>query len=154
MSHLVLSTTPSSDISTAPKTTSSEGEGTNKFSAESGIGDGIGTGTGDGEGDGDGNGSGEGEGIGTNPGVPVTPPTLQNYAELQYPSRAILDGITGMVQVKITVNAVTVTTGSGSGTLDQAAVDTVYQWTFSPALDTQGRPTACTIYVPVTFKMQ
>lgn len=124
MSHLVLSTTPSSDISTAPKTTSSEGEGTNKFSAESGIGDGIGTGTGDGEGDG--NGSGEGEGIGTNPGVPVTPPTLQNYVEPQYPSRAILDRITGMVQVKITVNAVTVTTGSGSGTLDQAAVDTVY----------------------------
>ena len=152
MSHLVLSTTPSSDISTAPKTTSSEGEGTNKFSAESGIGDGIGTGTGDGEGDG--NGSGEGGGIGTNPGVPVTPPTLQNYAEPQYPSRAILDGITGMVQVKITVNAVTVTTGSESGTLDQAVVDTVYQWTFSPALDTLGRPTACTIYVLVTFKMQ
>ncbi len=152
MSHLVLSTTPSSDISTAPKTTSSEGEGTNKFSAESGIGDGIGTGTGDGEGDG--NGSGEGGGIGTNPGVPVTPPTLQNYAEPQYPSRAILDRITGMVQVKITVNAVTVTTSSESGTLDQAVVDTVYQWTFSPALDTLGRPTACTIYVPVTFKMQ
>lgn len=140
MSHLVLSTTPSSDISTAPKTTSSEGEGTNKFSAESGIGDGIGTGTGDGEGDG--NGSGEGGGIGTNPGVPVTPPTLQNYAEPQYPSRAILDRITGMVQVKITVNAVTVTTSSESGTLDQAVVDTVYQWTFSPALDTLGRPTA------------
>lgn len=151
MSHLVLSTTPSSDISTVPKTTSSEGEGTNKFSAESGIGDGIGTGTGDGEGDG--NGSGEGEGIGTNPGVPVTPPTLQNYVEPQYPSRAILDRITGMVQVKITVNAVTVTTSSESGTLDQAVVDTVYQWTFSPALDTLGRPTACTIYVPVTFKM-
>lgn len=151
MSHLVLSTTPSSDISTAPKTTSSEGEGTNKFSAESGIGDGIGTGTGDGEGDG--NGSGEGGGIGTNPGVPVTPPTLQNYVEPQYPSRAILDRITGMVQVKITVNAVTVTTSSESGTLDQAVVDTVYQWTFSPALDTLGRPTACTIYVPVTFKM-
>lgn len=152
MSHLVLSTTPSSDISTVPKTTSSEGEGTNKFSAESGIGDGIGTGTGDGEGDG--NGSGEGGGIGTNPGVPVTPPTLQNYVEPQYPSRVILDGITGMVQVKITVNAVTVTTGSESGTLDQAVVDTVYQWTFSPALDTLGRSTACTIYVPVTFKMQ
>ncbi len=161
-------TTPSTTISSTQTTTSANGEGTEDLSIGSGTGGGEGSGTGDGEGDGngsgegngDGLGSGDGEGSGTNPGVPVTPPTLQNYVEPQYPGRAILDGTTGMVQVKITVNAagtvdaVMVTSSSGSGTLDQAAVDAVYQWTFSPALDTQGRPTACTIYVPVTFKMQ
>lgn len=66
----------------------------------------------------------DGEGSGTNPSVPVTPPTLQNYVEPQYPGRAILDETTGVVQVKITVNAsgivdaVSVSSSSGSGTLN------------------------------------
>ena len=167
------SATPPADISTSSTTTAStsasaDGEGAEGSSDGLGIGDGQGTGTGDGEGDGngtgegtgDGLGSGEGEGIGSNPGVPVTPPTLQNYVEPEYPGRAILDGSTGVVQVSITVNAsgtvdaVSVTSSSGSSALDQAAVNAVYRWTFSPALDTRGQPTACTIHLPVTFKMQ
>lgn len=163
------SATPPTDISTASTTsTFADGEGTEESSDGVGSGDGQGTGTGDGEGDGngtgegigDGLGSGEGEGIGSNPGVPVTPPTLQNYVEPEYPGRAILDGSTGVVQVSITVNAsgtvdaVSVTSSSGSSALDQAAVNAVYRWTFSPALDTRGQPTACTIHLPVTFKMQ
>lgn len=72
----------------------------------------------------------------------------------------MLDGTSGVVQVRITVNAsggvdaVSVSGSSGSAALDRAAVEAVYRWTFSPALDTHGQPMACTIYLPVNFKIR
>lgn len=126
----------------------------------SGEGDATGQGAGEGEGSGQGQGDGEGEGSGSQSGVPVTPPSVVSYVEPDYPGRAMLDGTSGVVQVRITVNAsggvdaVSVSGSSGSAALDRAAVEAVYRWTFSPALDTRGQPMACTIYLPVNFKIR
>lgn len=119
-----------------------------------------GAGSGSGSGEGDATGQGDGEGSGSQSGVPVTPPSVVSYVEPDYPGRAMLDGTSGVVQVRITVNAtggvdaVSVSGSSGSAALDRAAVEAVYRWTFSPALDTHGQPMACTIYLPVNFKIR
>ena len=121
---------------------------------------GEGSGSGSGSGEGDATGPGDGAGSGSQGGVPVTPPSIVSYVEPDYPGRAMLDGTSGVVQVRITVNAsggvdaVSVSGSSGSAALDRAAVDAVYRWTFSPALDTRGQPMACTIYLPVNFKIR
>ena len=101
-----------------------------------------------------------GAGSGSGSGEGVTPPSVVSYVEPDYPGRAMLDGTSGVVQVRITVNAsggvdaVSVSGSSGSAALDRAAVEAVYRWTFSPALDTHGQPMACTIYLPVNFKIR
>lgn len=128
--------------------------------AGSGSGSGEGDATGQGADEGEGSGQGDGEGSGSQSGVPVTPPSVVSYVEPDYPGRAMLDGTSGVVQVRITVNAsggvdaVSVSGSSGSAALDRAAVEAVYRWTFSPALDTHGQPMACTIYLPVNFKIR
>ena len=147
---------------------SSSDSGTEMAASPSGAGSGSGSGEGDatGQGAGEGEGSGQelgqgnGEGSGPQSGVPVTPPSVVSYVEPDYPGRAMLDGTSGVVQVRITVNAsggvdaVSVSGSSGSAALDRAAVEAVYRWTFSPALDTHGQPMACTIYLPVNFKIR
>lgn len=145
---------------------SSSASGTEMAASPSGAGSGSGSGEGDatgqgaGEGGGSGQRQGDGEGSGSQSGVPVTPPSIVSYVEPDYPGRAMLDGTCGVVQVRITVNAtggvdaVSVSGSSGSAALDQAAVEAVYRWTFSPALDTHGQPMACTIYLPVNFKIR
>lgn len=121
---------------------------------------GSGSEAGQGADEGEGSGQGDGEGSGSQSGVPVTPPSVVSYVEPDYPGRAMLDGTSGVVQVRITVNAsggvdaVSVSGSSGSAALDRAAVEAVYRWTFSPALDTHGQPMACTIYLPVNFKIR
>lgn len=145
---------------------SSSASGTEMAASPSGAGSGSGSGEGDATGQGDdeeegsGQGQGDGEGSGSQSGVPVTPPAVVSYVEPDYPGRAMLDGTSGVVQVRITVNAsggvdaVSVSGSSGSAALDRAAVEAVYRWTFSPALDTYGQPMACTIYLPVNFKIR
>lgn len=145
---------------------SSSASGTEMAAFPSGAGSGSGSGEGDatgqgaGEGEGNGQGQGDGEGSGSQSGFPVTPPSVVSYVEPDYPGRAMLDGTSGVVQVRITVNAtggvdtVSVSGSSGSAALDRAAVEAVYRWTFSPALDTHGQPMACTIYLPVNFKIR
>ena len=140
---------------------SSSASGTEMAASLSGSGSGSGSGEGDatgqGAGEGEGSGQGDGEGSGSQSGVPVTPPSVVSYVEPDYPGRAMLDGTSGVVQVRITVNAsggVDAVSVSGSAALDRAAVEAVYRWTFSPALDTHGQPMACTIYLPVNFKIR
>lgn len=140
---------------TVPDTEASpSASGTEMAASPSGAGNGSGIGEGSGQGQGD------GEGSGSQSGVPVTPPSVVSYVEPDYPGRAMLDGTSGVVQVRITVNAsggvdaVSVSGSSGSAALDRAAVEAVYRWTFSPALDTHGQPMACTIYLPVNFKIR
>lgn len=145
---------------------SSSASGTAMAASPSGAGSGSGSGEGDatgqgaGEGEGNGQGQGDGDGSGSQSGFPVTPPSVVSYVEPDYPGRAMLDGTSGVVQVRITVNAtggvdtVSVSGSSGSAALDRAAVEAVYRWTFSPALDTRGQPMACTIYLPVNFKIR
>lgn len=168
MDHPSLSTQEVEEVfhrTTLPDTkASSSASGTEMAASLSGAGSGSGSGEGDATGqgadEGEGSGQGEGEGSGSQSGVPVTPPSVVSYVEPDYPGRAMLDGTSGVVQVRITVNAsggvdaVSVSGSSGSAALDRAAVEAVYRWTFSPALDTHGQPMACTIYLPVNFKIR
>ena len=57
-----------------------------------------------------------------------------------------------LVDVQGNAAEVTVVTGSGYAVLDQAAVDAVRRWKFSPALDS-GRPVAMPHDVRIRFRL-
>lgn len=122
---------------------------------EAGEGDGSGTGDGSGSGTGDGDGNGSGPGA----GVPITPPTVISKVLPVYPPTARMKEMTGITYVRIrvnvsgTVDSAYMEQGSGSSVLDAAAIDAVYQWTFSPALDKYGVPVPCEITFPVEFRL-
>ena len=122
-----------------------------------GSGEGSGSGSGSGSGNGSGNGSGSGSGNGPGSGVPVTAPYFISGARPRYPSPALSREYQGAVRIRMMVNAsgnvvsAGIASSSGSGQLDQAALNVVYGWQFSPAKDTYGQPCACYITMPVTF---
>lgn len=111
------------------------------------------------EGESNGDGSAEGDGIGEGGGVPVTPPKVAYKVLPIYPPSAKRDEITGVTYVTVYVNAsgtvdsVSIAQSAGNGDLDHAAVESVYQWTFTPALDKYGVPSACEITFPVEFRL-
>ena len=111
------------------------------------------------EGESNGDGSAEGDGIGEGGGVPVTPPKVAYKVIPIYPPSAKRDEITGVTYVTVYVNAsgtvdsVSIAQSAGNGELDHAAVESVYQWTFTPALDKYGVPSACEITFPVEFRL-
>lgn len=111
------------------------------------------------EGESNGDGSAEGDGIGEGGGVPVTPPKVAYKVLPIYPPSAKRDEITGVTYVTVYVNAsgtvdsVSIAQSAGNGELDHAAVESVYQWTFTPALDKYGVPSACEITFPVEFRL-
>ena len=126
--------------------TSSEAAQSNVKSGEAG-----GTGIGGGEGTGAGTGQGSGS------GVPVTPPYLVSSTDPRYPPAARNREIEGTVYVKMLVSSggsvenAFVARSSGNEALDGAAVEAVYNWSFSPAKDTYGSPVRCYITMPVNF---
>ncbi|MDQ3205670.1 MAG: TonB family protein [Pseudomonadota bacterium] len=75
----------------------------------------------------------------------------------RYPARALRRGESGTVLVQVDVGpdgvptSVRVTRGSGSRTLDRAAVDAVRRWRFQPAQRADGQPTVGTVNVPIDF---
>lgn len=91
---------------------------------------------------------------------PVVPPSF-NAAYLNnppplYPPRARKLGLQGTVMLRVVVSAaghpeqINVLTSSGVPLLDEAAINTVRQWTFAPAR--QGdRPVAGAVNVPIRF---
>lgn len=111
------------------------------------------------EGESNGDGSAEGDGIGEGGGVPVTPPKVVYKVLPLYPPSAKRDEITGVTYVTVyvntsgTVDSVSIAQSAGNGELDQAAVESAYQWTFTPALDKYGVPSACEITFPVEFRL-
>lgn len=113
-----------------------------------------------GEGTGSGGGSGDGEGTGSGRGVPVTPPRLASSIQPRYPSSARNSGIEGVVGVKMLVGAdgrvqeAFVVRSSGNTDLDQAAVDAVYKWRFSPAKDKFGQKAACYVTQGIRFDLK
>lgn len=121
----------------------------------SGKGSGEGAGAGSGKGEGKGNGIGDGIGEGT----PVTPPRLLKMQKPKYPPEARRDEIEGIAYIKIIVNASgqvvssMIVQSSGNSFLDNAALQAVYNWQFSPAKNTNGIPVACYITVPVNFNL-
>ena len=140
--------------------TSSEAAQSNVKSGETGgtgTGGGEGTGAGTGQGSGSGSGSGSGAGQGSGSGVPVTPPYLVSSTDPRYPPAARNREIEGTVYVKMLVSSggsvenAFVARSSGNEALDGAAVEAVYNWSFSPAKDTYGSPVRCYITMPVNF---
>lgn len=132
--------------------------------AVSGKGTGHGSGVGKGEGTGSGSGSGSGvgddNGAGSGRGVPATPPRLLSKTEPRYPAAARNREIEGTVRVKMLVSdkglveqAFVVQT-SGSEALDNAAIEAVYKWRFSPAKDKLGLAAPCYITLPVKFTLR
>lgn len=122
-----------------------------------GGGGGGGEGSGSGTGSGSGSGSGSGAGQGSGSGVPVTPPYLVSSTDPRYPPAARNREIEGTVYVKMLVSSggsvenAFVARSSGNEALDGAAVEAVYNWSFSPAKDTYGSPVRCYITMPVNF---
>jgi len=76
----------------------------------------------------------------------------------RYPERAVRSGIEGVVTLCVTVSArgkvvkVTIKKSSGSRVLDRAAVRTVTNWRFRPALRL-GRAVGARIEVPIRFRL-
>lgn len=100
---------------------------------------------------------GGGGGGGKGSGVPVTPPYLVSSTDPRYPPAARNREIEGTVYVKMLVSSggsvenAFVARSSGNEALDGAAVEAVYNWSFSPAKDTYGSPVRCYITMPVNF---
>lgn len=73
-----------------------------------------------------------------------------------YPQEAFIKKVEGVVEVEILIDAtgrvVRARVTRSVPLLDQAAIDTVRQWVFAPAVK-GGRPVATTAYAPVTFRI-
>lgn len=88
--------------------------------------------------------------------IPPVPPT--SGAVLHYPIGAFRSHTAGVVglDVKVDVSgrpiSVRVAKSSGVRELDDAAVSDVYEWNFTPAKDTQGRPVVGAASVTAEYK--
>ena len=122
--------------------------------------DSAGNGTGEGSGEGTGSGHGGGDGVGDGRGVPVTPPRVASAVQPRYPSSARSRGIEGVTGVKMLVGAdgrvqeAFVVRSSGNADLDQAALDAVYKWRFTPAKDKFGLKAPCYVTQGIRFDLR
>jgi protein TonB len=84
------------------------------------------------------------------------PPRPIKMTRPQYPQEAFVKKIEGTVEVEILIDAngrvVSARVVRSIPLLDAAAVQTVYQWVFSPAMKA-GRPVATRAMAPVTFRI-
>ena len=84
------------------------------------------------------------------------PPRPIKMTRPQYPQEAFVKKIEGTVEVEILIDAngrvVSARVVRSIPLLDAAAVQTVYQWVFSPAVK-NGRPVATRAMAPVTFRI-
>ena len=96
------------------------------------------------------------------PGAGVSEPRYEAGGEAnpwpRYPAAARRRGIEGEVLVRVAVGLdgraerVEVLRSSGSGLLDEAAVEALERWRFEPAR-AAGQPVAATVDIPVTFRL-
>jgi periplasmic protein TonB len=84
------------------------------------------------------------------------PPRPIKITKPQYPQEAFVKKIEGIVEVEILIdasgNVARARVVQSIPALDQAALQTVYQWRFSPAIK-NGRPVATVAWAPVTFRI-
>nr|WP_284710904.1 energy transducer TonB [Desulfovibrio aminophilus] len=105
---------------------------------------------------GQGTGSGR-EGYG--PGQVDRPPRLLRRIDPRYPEAARRQGVHGKVVLKFLVGAdgrvrdIEVVEAEPPGAFEQAAVEAVSRWEFSPAM-LRGRPVAVWMRVPVSFRLR
>ena len=128
----------------------------------SGSGNGNGSGTGDGSGSGSGSGHGGGSGGTANPDAltPELPPKITYRAQPEYPASLRKKNATGTVGISFVVGAdgsvtsASVDSSSGYPEMDAAALAAVYEYTFSPALNSSGRPVACGSHTNIHFAVR
>lgn len=129
------------------------GTGTNT-SATTGTGDGMGTGLASGGGTGEGQGTGSGNAI-----RPKVPPRLISAVQPQYPENLRRQNIEGSVRIRLLVGTdgsvenVEVIESSGYDEMDEAAVNAIYEYSFSPAENTYGDAVRCAITTGVKFQL-
>ena len=84
------------------------------------------------------------------------PPRMIKNARPQYPQEAFIKKIEGIVELEILIDAtgrvVHARVIKSIPLLDQAAIQCVYLWQFSPAIK-KGRPVATRANAPVTFRI-
>jgi protein TonB len=96
----------------------------------------------------------------TNRGV-IAAPGILTRVEPVYPQSARQDGLEGTVVLRIQVlsngrpGEITISRSSGHSSLDNAGMAAARQWRFIPAKDlASGRTVACTITLPLSFRLQ
>ena len=128
----------------------------------SGNGDGTGSGgmgTGSGNGLGKGNGNGDGNGDGSESDVVKIRPSIISSCKPRYPQSARRNGIEGTVVVTIlilkngTVGEAYVSSSSGNSELDDAAINAICKWRFSPASNSLGQSMECYTTIPIGFSL-
>jgi TonB family protein len=133
-------------------------------SSGTGSGSGIGSGSGGGVGSGNGGGVGPGSGYGTGGGPPCAgcggygSPQCVYCPAPQYSDEAVKAKYQGVVYLMATITAdgraidIRVAKGLGLG-LDEKAIEAVRSWRFKPALGPDGRPSAVSAPIEVTFRL-
>jgi protein TonB len=100
------------------------------------------------------------------PPAPAPPPITESSIPRpvdapppRYPNDALRRGQQGTVLLRVHVDAggnpgdIDIVAGSGSRSLDRAAVEAVRHWRFAPAMQ-GGQPVAGTVQVPIDFTLQ
>jgi protein TonB len=92
------------------------------------------------------------------PTVPESAPRLLSSPAPRYPRDAQRRGIGGTVLLRVHVGpdgapaGIDLVQGSGSHSLDRAAVEAVRRWRFAPAMR-DGQPVEAAVQVPITFNV-
>jgi len=87
------------------------------------------------------------------------PPEIQTYVVPEYPPEARAKKIQGRVLLMVVVDESgkvedKVQVLDSIPMLDQAAIDAVHQWTFTPGRDDEGNPVRVSLEVPVPFSLR
>jgi protein TonB len=87
------------------------------------------------------------------------PPEIETYVVPEYPPKARAQGIEGRVLLMVVVDESgkvedNVTILDSIPMLDQAAIDAVHQWQFTPGHDADGDPVRVRLEVPVRFSLR
>lgn len=89
----------------------------------------------------------------------ISPPGILARVKPPYPSAAKRKGIEGTVYLRLqvlddgTASDVSIAVSSGEASLDEAAVQAVYQWRFIPAKNGEGHAIACYTRIPIVFQL-
>lgn len=94
------------------------------------------------------------------PGQAVKLPYITYSTTPPYPNEARKNGIEGTVRIKVLIDttgkvtSASIISSSGSSLLDQAALQAVYRWRFSPARDANGQKVQCYVNIPVIYRIK
>ena len=148
---------PAEQAETKPQDSAAQGS---PDSTAENSGNGQGNGIGDGAGDGDKAGIGSGNAIdGSAIQTPAVAPSLVRAVQPDYPPGPRRRHVEGTTYIRILLDkagvpeSVEVTESAGDVYLDEAALEAVEEWRFSPGLDGQGNPVRCYVQVPVVFRL-